>query len=70
MIAEGWFSNKWKKQHLVLHNDSMLMWYKELGDIDPDGYSVLKVNACVVYSILKVSAGVHNVSADVLSVSA
>ena len=46
------------------------MWYKELGDIDPDGYSVLKVSSCVVYSILKVSAGVLNVSACVLKVSA
>ena len=43
VFVEGFFSSKWKTQYVVLHKDSMLLWYKDQGDIEAEGMVLLKV---------------------------
>ena len=33
----------WQQQYLVLHQDSMLLWYKKQGDSKAQGSVILKV---------------------------
>ena len=47
LFAEGFFSKGWKMAHLVLHKDSMVVYYAEQGASKADGCVVLKVNTLI-----------------------
>ena len=44
IITEGIFSKGWKNYYVVLHKDSMLVWYKDRDDKKAHARVVLKVN--------------------------
>ena len=46
-VTEGCFSKGWKGEYVVLHKDSMLVWYKDRDDHKAVGRVWLKVKPSV-----------------------